>query len=203
MRYAKKGAVITDVGSTKTWIVGKVENALARFPSLFFVGSHPMAGSEHAGVEYAKSDLLKDAPCIVTKTLKTNNSALRKVAEFWSSLGAKVKVMDPLEHDRAVSMISHLPHLVAFSLAGAISEKDFVYAAEGFKDTTRVASSDPKLWADILLSNRLQILKSARTFWKYYRDIIKNLSKNDYAGTVRLLKKAKSKRDKFVYGKDA
>ncbi len=161
-----------------------------------------MAGSEHAGVEFARQDLLEDAPCIVTKSAKTNSLALKKVINFWSSLGAKVKVMSPAAHDRSVSLISHLPHIVAFSLAGSVPEKELIYAAEGFKDTTRVASSDPKLWADIFLTNRKEILKASRLFEKYYRQILKAVSRGNYSKTVNVLKKAKIKRDKFVYGKE-
>jgi prephenate dehydrogenase len=161
-----------------------------------------MAGSEHAGVEYAREDLLVGAPCIVTKDAKTNRAAFKKVANFWSMLGADVKIMSPASHDRSVSLISHLPHIVAFGLAGAVPEKELQYAAEGFKDTTRVASSDPELWADIFLTNADQVLKSGRLFEKYYKNILNAVSRRDYAGIVSALKKAKAKRDKFAYGKE-
>lgn len=201
IKNAKKGAIITDVGSTKKWIVDRIEKLPCR--AQFFVGSHPMAGSEHTGVEFAVEDLLEGSPCIVTKTGKTNKAAMTKLIRFWKALGAKVKVTSPEEHDRSVALVSHLPHLVAFSLAGAVPIKDLSLAAEGFKDTTRVASSDPALWADIFLSNRLQLIRSGRMFEKYYREVVKALSKKDYPAIVRLLKAAKSKRDKFVYGKKA
>ncbi len=201
IKYARRGAIITDVGSTKTWIVEHIEHMLGRSHSVSFVGSHPMAGSEHTSVEFAKSTLLEKAPCIVTRTPRTNKRALKIITEFWSCLGTNVKVMTPARHDEAVSLVSHLPHIVAFSLAGAIPEKEMVYAAEGFKDTTRVASSDPNLWADIFLTNRRQILRACRLFERYYRKMTKGLSKGDYRRTVNMLKAAKLKRDKFAYGK--
>ena len=201
-RYAKKGAIITDVGSTKSWIVKEAEDILSGNNKICFIGSHPMAGSEHAGVEFSKADLLDGAPCIVTKTKKTNGPAMKKVIDFWSALGAKVKVMSPSGHDRSVSLISHLPHIVAFGLAGAVPVKELAYAAEGFKDTTRVASSDPELWADIFLTNKKEILKAGRVFEKYYKKILKAISNNNYSKTVSALKKAKSKRDKLPYGKE-
>ena len=201
--HAKKGAIITDAGSTKSWIVKKSEAALDNSRPVFFVGSHPMAGSEHAGVEFAKKDLLEDAPCMVTKTARTNRLALKKVSSFWSSLGAKVRVMSPSAHDRSVSLISHLPHIVAFGLAGAVPVREFVYAAEGFKDTTRVASSDPELWSDIFLTNKKEILRAANVFEKYYRQILKAISEGDHSKTVNVLRKAKAKRDKFIYEKEA
>jgi len=201
LKNAKVGAIITDVGSTKAWITKEISGALKRRKDVYFVGSHPMAGSERAGVEFAKHDLLEDSPCIVTKDRFTDKTALRKVAAFWASLGARVSVMTPDEHDRSVSLVSHLPHLVAFSLALAVPERDLKYSAEGFKDTTRIASSDPELWADILLSNRAHIIKSAALFGATYRRLVRSLSKNDYAGVVRLIKAAKSKRDRCIHVK--
>ena len=199
-RWAKKGAIITDVGSTKEWIVKRIEGFLKPFSGMFFVGSHPMAGSEHASVEYAKSDLLEGSPCIVTRTRNTDKKALRIVTGFWKALGAKVKIMSPAEHDRSVSLISHLPHIVGFSLAGSIPQDQMIYAAEGFRDTTRVASSDPKLWSEIFLTNRKEIRRAARLFELYYNGVIRNLSRGRYSAVMRMLAKAKSKRDKF-YGK--
>lgn len=200
MGYAKDGAIITDVGSTKTWITNEVAVFAGKKPSVYFVGSHPMAGSEHASVEFARADLLEGSPCIVTKTSDTDAGAVRAVRGFWKSLGAKVSVMTPAEHDRAIALVSHLPHIVAFSLAGAVPENILKYAAEGFKDTTRVASSDPKLWADIFLSNRQEVLRSARAFEASYKGLVKALSAGNYRGVVKILGKAKQRRDKFNYG---
>jgi prephenate dehydrogenase len=201
-KYAKKGAIITDAGSTKSWIVSSVEKSLPGSGKVHFVGSHPMAGSEHTGVEFASADLFEQAPCIVTRSSSTDRASLQKMVKFWVSLGAVVKVMSPASHDKSVSMISHLPHIVAFGLAGSVPTRELQYAAEGFKDTTRVASSDPELWADIFLTNRRQILKAGRLFERYYKDILKAISKNDRKLTVRLLKRAKSRRDALgLYGK--
>lgn len=200
-KYAGKGAVITDAGSTKGWIIHEAEKAVGNSRNMYFVGSHPMAGSEHAGVEYARADLLDGAPCIVTKTAKTDRAALKRIINFWKALGANVKVMSPVSHDKSVALISHIPHIIAFGLAGAVPEKELQYAAEGFKDTTRVASSDPSLWADIFLTNKKELLKAAQAFEKYYKEILKAVSDNNYSATVNLLKRAKLKRDKFIYGK--
>lgn len=201
LRSAKPGAIITDAGSTKEWIVDKIESLTKKSRNIHFVGSHPMAGSEHTGVEFAKNDLFKGSPCIVTKTLRTDRKAIAKVAGFWRSLGGRVKVMSPSEHDRTTSLISHLPHMVAFSLAGAVPGKDMACAAEGFRDTTRVASSDPELWADIFLTNRKAVLNAGVIFNKYFRNLIKTISKNDRRMTVKILRHAKSKRDKYINAK--
>ncbi|MDP3730687.1 MAG: prephenate dehydrogenase [Candidatus Omnitrophota bacterium] len=198
-KYAKRGAIITDAGSTKAWIVSSVEKSLVRSRKVHFVGSHPMAGSERAGVEFARANLFEKAPCIVTKTAATDKASLNKVIKFWDSLGAIVKVMSPASHDRSVSLISHLPHIVAFGLAGSVPLREIQYAAEGFRDTTRVASSDPELWADIFLTNRKEILKAGRAFESYYKDILKAISKGDHKKTVSFLKRAKSKRDALKF----
>lgn len=201
-RFMKKGAIITDAGSTKEWIVGEIERVLSRASRALFVGSHPMAGSEQTGVRFARSDLFEGSPCIVTKTVATDKKAIAKVASFWKSLGGKVSIMSPAEHDRTVSLVSHLPHVVAFSLAGAVPGREMAVAAEGFKDTTRVASSDPELWADIFLTNKKAILKAGSMFERYYRDILKAISEGDYRRTVRMLANAKSKRDRYIHGKE-
>lgn len=196
-RFARPGAIITDVGSTKAWIVTRMEKMLTGFP-VHFVGSHPMAGSEKTGVEFARGDLLEGSPCIVTRTSKTDRRALAKVAGLWKALGAKVDVMDPAEHDRSVSLISHLPHLVAFSLAGAVPKKALRYAAEGFKDTTRVASSDPELWSDIFLTNKVEVVRAARLFRRYYDLLIAAIVKGDRNRTMKALAAARDKRDAFL-----
>ena len=197
--HAEDGAIITDVGSTKAWITNEVALFAGKRPDISFVGSHPMAGSEHAGVEFARSDLLEGSPCIVIKPFDKNAKAFKAVSGFWKSLGAKVSVMTPAEHDEAIALVSHLPHVMAFSLAGAVPEKFLKYAAEGFKDTTRVASSDPELWADIFLSNRIEVLRSVKAFEASYKELVRALSVGSYRSIVRILGKAKRRRDKFTH----
>jgi prephenate dehydrogenase len=196
-KFAKPGAVITDVGSTKAYIVARAEKLLGG-SRVNFVGSHPMAGSEKTGVESARGDLLEGSPCIVTRTKNTGRADLSGVTSFWRSLGANVKVMSPAEHDEAVSLVSHLPHIVAFSLAGAVPPDALEYAAEGFKDTTRVASSDPELWADILLTNKSNILKAAGLFKKRYGAIVSAISRDDRRRVIKELAAAGRKREIFL-----
>lgn len=196
-KHAKRGAIITDVGSTKAYIVDKMERSLKNSKAVF-IGSHPMAGSEKAGVEAARADLFESSPCIVTRTARSDLKALAAVAAFWKSVGARVKILTPSEHDRAVALVSHLPHIVAFSLAGSVPAGALEFAAEGFKDTTRVASSDPDLWSDIFLTNRKEILMSAGLFRKYYNGILSAISKGDRRRTVRELKKAGLNRAIFL-----
>lgn len=198
---ARPGAIITDAGSTKTWIVREAASAVRANPGVRFVGSHPMAGSEHTSVDFARADLFEGAACIVTRTSRADERALRAVVRFWKALGGRVSVMTPERHDARVAMVSHLPHLAAFALAGAVDAPDLRYAAEGFKDTTRVASSDPSLWADIFLTNRRETLCAARLFSGSLRSLIRAVAANDRGSLVRLLAAAKKKRDAFLSGR--
>jgi prephenate dehydrogenase len=152
----KAGALLTDAGSTKATIVRRVTE---RRPNhVAFVGSHPLAGSEKRGVEFAHADLLEGRVTVVTKTSETAPADLNRTIAFWRSLGSEVIVMDPEEHDRALAMTSHLPHLVASALVGALTPSLFPLTGTGFRDTTRVAAGDPALWTGIFLQNRESLL---------------------------------------------
>ena len=159
-------AVITDVGSTKANIVRVAERLGVAVPRAF-VGSHPMAGSNLAGYAVARPDLFRDATVVVTPTEATDARAVKRVTELWESLGARVVTMDPAAHDRAVAAISHLPHLVAMALVDAVTRGApgaFDVAARGFKDTTRIAASDPQMWQEIFFANRDALGATLRTF---------------------------------------
>jgi len=165
-RAAPDGATLTDVGSTKAGIVRRAE-ALAAGRPLAFVGSHPMAGSEQSGYGVARADLFEGATVLVTPTDRTEPRALKAVTGFWEALGARVSALDPEAHDRAVAAISHLPHAVADALMDAVARfapEALEFAARGFKDTTRIAASDPDMWAEIFLANRTALGASLGAF---------------------------------------
>ena len=155
-RAAPDDAVITDVGSTKAGIVSAAD-ALARERPLDFVGSHPMAGSEQSGYRVARVNLFRGATVVVTPSEHTRPEAVKRVSEFWEALGGRVTTRDPVTHDQAVAAISHLPHLVADALVDAVARLDIRsldLAARGFKDTTRIAAADPRMWQEIFQENR-------------------------------------------------
>ena len=159
-------AILTDVGSTKANIVRAAERLQATAPRLF-VGSHPMAGSHVAGYTAARPDLLRDATVIVTATETTAPRALKDVAAFWESLGGRVVVLDPVTHDRAVAAVSHLPHLVAYALVDAVARFEpasLDVAGRGFKDTTRIAASDPQMWQEVFVTNRAALAVTLAEF---------------------------------------
>ena len=153
---ASSHALLTDVGSTKAGIVRAAE-ALGASRPLGFVGSHPMAGSNLSGFSVARADLFSGATVILTPTDRTPSEPIKRVTEFWEAMGGRVIVMDPATHDRAVAAISHLPHLVVDALVAAVVDMDPRFldvAARGFKDTTRIAASDPAVWREIFQQNR-------------------------------------------------
>jgi prephenate dehydrogenase len=147
----KGGAIVTDVGSTKASVVGQAGKILRGRGS--FVGSHPMAGSEKRGVEFARADLFRNALCIMTPTAETDPSALEQVEEFWRLIGMRTCRMTPEAHDRALAEVSHLPHALAAALVTMQSDEALELAGKGFLDTTRIASGDGGLWRDIFQDN--------------------------------------------------
>ena len=159
-------AVVTDVGSTKAAIVATAERLAAGRP-LAFVGSHPMAGSEQAGYRVSRADLFRGATVIITPTERTDWQAVKRVGAFWEALGGRLVTLDPVTHDRATAAISHLPHLVADALVDAVVRMDprfFEVAGRGFRDTTRIAASDPRMWREIFQENRAGLAEALTAF---------------------------------------
>jgi prephenate dehydrogenase len=152
-------AIVTDVGSTKRSVVALGEKLLAK--SAQFIGSHPMAGSEKRGVEYARADLFHAAQCIVTPTARSDAKATEAVEGFWRRLGMTTTRMSPAEHDRLICDVSHLPHAVAAALVAMQEDAALPLAGKGFLDATRIAGGDGALWRDIFLDNADNLVASA------------------------------------------
>ncbi|KYH33040.1 prephenate dehydrogenase [Neomoorella mulderi] len=156
------GTIVTDTGSVKGAVVRELEGIFQ--PRANYVGGHPMAGSERAGIKAADRYLLENAVYVLTPTPATDAGALQRLEELFRVMGARVITMDPEEHDLVVAGISHLPHLLAVSLmqtAGELAREHplaLMLAAGGFRDTTRIAAGDPVMWRDIFLHNRTAIL---------------------------------------------
>ncbi len=184
--------VMTDVASTKAQIVRQLERSLPA--RISFVGSHPMAGSEKSGIEAAHQDLFNGAPCVVTRTSKTNRAALARVSALWRSVGGRPMVLDPSRHDALVARVSHLPHLTAVGLMLAAGKEPLILSAGGFADTTRIALSDPRMWREICLSNRKQITRALRAFRKEIERFEQLIRRGDGAALSRLFASAQRKR---------
>jgi prephenate dehydrogenase len=189
----RPGSILTDAGSTKLAIVRAIEGRLP--DGISFVGGHPLAGSEKRGSEYAHPDLFQGRVTVVTQTPATERAALERVAGFWRALGAKVRVMDPEEHDRSLAVTSHLPHLIAAALAGALSPELFELTAGGFRDTTRIAAGDPALWTGIFAQNGAAVLDALHAFTGRLAEFQKALEGGDLHALDRFLAQAKKVRD--------
>ena len=194
---APAAALLTDVGSTKRRIVTAAERLAAGRP-LAFLGSHPMAGSEKSGWQVARADLFRGATVIVTPTDATEPRAIKGVSALWEALGARVSALDPETHDRTVAAISHLPHVAAWALVDAVGRFEpgaLAFAARGFKDTTRIAASDPPMWRDVLLDNADAIRASLGAFRAALDELERLLAADDAAGIEALLARLKSTRE--------
>ena len=188
----KDSCIVTDVGSTKQ----KIVRSLARiFPR--FVGSHPLAGSEKRGIINADPRIFKGSVCLLTPVAGTDRSALKKIQRLWESLGARVVFISPERHDKALAFVSHLPHIAAFSLINSVPAEDLKFASGGLRDTTRIAASDPGIWADIFLSNRSNIIKAIGV-WQRNAGLLKSaIAHQDRRRIAGILNQAKSKRSKL------
>lgn len=197
--YVKPHTLVTDVGSTKSQVVTSCQAALG--PNITFIGGHPMAGAETAGVDAADPYLLENAVYVLTPTSDVDSAVVDRLTQFVSRLGAKPVTMDPAEHDLVVAAVSHLPHLAASSLvntAAAVEEQSpltLMLAAGGFRDTTRIASGDPRLWRDICFSNKEKLLEVISLFRSMVERMEQDITAEDDMGFLKSLADAKTVRD--------
>lgn len=194
--YLKRGCIVTDVGSAKVKIVESSGKVLT-VPS-FFVGSHPLAGSEKKGVEHASENLFEGAVCIMTPTEKTNQVAMQKVKHFWTKLGMDVKLLTPEEHDEILAYVSHLPHVLAYGLMESIPPKFLEYASQGLKDSTRIAASSPQMWSDICLANSKNVLNALDKCVEHLAGFRKAIVSRDHKSLLHQFTKAQEKREKLT-----
>ncbi|MEX0998339.1 MAG: prephenate dehydrogenase/arogenate dehydrogenase family protein [Thermodesulfobacteriota bacterium] len=190
---ATEGAIITDVGSVKSSIVKRIESDLPE--KLHFVGGHPIAGTEHSGVKFADSNLFNARRCILTPTQKTETEAVNKISKMWEALGSQVYEMDPETHDHIFSIVSHLPHLIAFSLVNTVlNAKDndelMDFAGGGLKDYTRVAASSPEMWTEIFKANKDQLLEAISKFKGTLKEIEQAIENEDFESLRKQLENA-------------
>lgn len=190
--------LIMDVGSTKCDVVDAAQRALREHIGLF-VPAHPIAGKEVSGVDNADAQLYTGKQVILTPTASTLPPQLRKAQELWTRLGCKVLTMSPEQHDAAYAAVSHLPHLLAFALMNAITGqaagKEFLsLAGPGFRDFSRIAASDPKVWRDILLSNREELLAQSQQFQRSLQALESLIAGNDSQGLEALIEQASAAR---------
>ena len=196
-------AVITDAGSSKQQVQQLAEKIFSDNSDRFVAG-HPIAGTENSGPGAASTDLYKDRRVILTPTDNTDSDAIKLVTEMWQKTGAAVESMDAAHHDKVLAATSHLPHLIAFGLVHCLENIDdiedvFRFAAGGFRDVTRIASSDPTMWRDICLNNQQPILDMMKRY-KDELDMLYNaLEAGDGEKLMEVFQHAKQTRDKFTH----
>jgi prephenate dehydrogenase len=196
-------AVITDGGSTKRDVVTAARAALGRKIAQF-VPAHPVAGAEKSGAEAAKADLFRGRRVILTPLPESSDSAVKKVQAAWSACGARITRLDPEEHDAVLGAVSHLPHVLAYALVHELASREngaelFEYAAGGFRDFTRIASSHPEMWRDICIANSDRVLEELKRYRRKLDAIGKLLEAGDGSALEKLFAEAREAREKWMH----
>jgi prephenate dehydrogenase len=191
--HCPERAMLTDVGSVKQAIVEPLDSGLAR--GCRFLGGHPVAGSEKTGPANASPDLFEGRVAILTPTKNTRAEDFDLLEEFWESLGSVVVKMTPDEHDQALALTSHLPHIAATVLATTVPENFFRCCGSGMLDTTRVAAGDPELWRQVLSMNRDHVLTALEQYGANLAALHGAIRDNNQDEITRFLTLAKKNRD--------
>ncbi|OGT91399.1 MAG: prephenate dehydrogenase [Gammaproteobacteria bacterium RIFOXYA12_FULL_61_12] len=202
--HLAEDAIITDGGSAKASVVADARAAFGELPANFVPG-HPIAGTEQNGVEASFPELYHNRRVILTPLCGTNPAATAKVDVMWRACGADVNYMTVEHHDEVLAATSHLPHMLAFGLVDALArmkENDeiFRYAAGGFRDFTRIASSNPVMWRDICVANRDALSRMLATFAEEMKELAETIGKGDGGHLLEIFQRAKQARDRYVDG---
>ena len=199
----KEGSILTDTGSTKKE-VNKIVNNLG-LKNISWIASHPIAGTEHSGPTAGFSSLFKNRWCILSADNQVAKDKIENLEKFWSKLGSKVKVMSFEDHDYVLSLTSHLPHAVAYSIVRtAINNEDkfkndvIQYSAGGLRDFTRIAASDPLMWKDIFIDNSENILKVLDNYSKNLDDIKSAIKNKDSEKLLEIFSSTKKVRKEII-----
>ena len=199
--------IVTDVGSTKVNIEKLYNQKKYKFN---FIPSHPIAGIEKAGLENGFDGLFTNRYNIICPLKKSSKTNINKIVKFWKSLNMKIEIMSAKEHDKVLSLTSHLPHLISYSLVltamkkeSSLNSKLVKFSAGGFRDFTRVAGSDPEMWRDIFLANNSQIQKLTNNFISELKKFSKTLNQGNSKNLLTKLKKTKNVRDRSVKARQA
>lgn len=192
---ARPESLITDAGSVKDSICEALRAPAGKVAQ--FVGSHPMAGSELGGWEHADAQLFQGRTCAITP-VDNDESAVRKVEQFWGSLGMRTVRFEPHQHDQIVALTSHMPHAAASAIASLLTPEAWPLAATGFRDTTRVASGDAGLWTSILLENRTAVAERLKELTLVLRQFVEALDADDTAAIEALLARGQHARDQWT-----
>ena len=194
--------VVTDGGSTKQDVVA-LAYRLLKSRAAQFVPGHPIAGAEHSGVTAARADLYRKRKVVLTPLPENSERSIRRVRAAWRLCGARLCRMQPAEHDRVFAAVSHLPHLLSYALVDQVARHPngkqlFEYAAGGFRDFTRIASSHPEMWRDICVANRKALLQELTGYQRELAEVKQLLQKGDAAGLEKIFTRARAARNKWL-----
>ena len=200
----KPKAIVSDAGSTKRDVVAAARKGLGGKVARF-VPAHPIAGAEKSGAGAASADLFRGRRVVLTPLAENGKEDIETIAGAWTAVGARVSRMTPEEHDGVFAAVSHLPHLLAYALVNDVSRRPnsaqlFGYAAGGFRDFTRIASSHPEMWRDICVANSDQLLKEISNFSVELESIRRYLENGDAASLEKLFAEARAARAKWLNG---
>ncbi|PYD75369.1 prephenate dehydrogenase/arogenate dehydrogenase family protein [Novacetimonas pomaceti] len=206
----KHGAILSEVGSTKVSVINGVLPALASRPDIAFVPSHPMAGTEYSGPDAGFPSLFENRWCLLTPPEGTPHDAVARITALWQAMGAHIRTMTAEHHDRVCAIVSHLPHLLAFTicgtaddLAGETRSEVLDFAASGFRDFTRIAASDPTMWRDIFLNNREALLEMLDRFMADAHAMAKAIREGDDTVIVNRITRGRAIRRTLIENRQA
>jgi len=194
----KPGALVTDVGSTKSRICRMSAGLLQNGTD--FIGSHPMAGSEKSGMEHASSEIFRDRACLVTPLEGSSEGQIEKLVRFWRGLGMEVTSLSPERHDEIVAHISHLPHLLASVLCLQLNRNPHAWQAfsgNGLRDTTRIAAGNPEIWRSIFEQNKEELIRALDGFEEEVAKIRSHMLNGEWPQVRHLLSSAKAYREEL------
>jgi prephenate dehydrogenase len=200
--HLPENVIVTDAGSSKASVVAAAERVFGEVPD-WFVPAHPIAGREKSGVDAAIASLFVDHKVILTPLKQTCPAAIERVTKMWETAGAQVQSLGVEQHDLVLAATSHLPHVLAYSLVDTLSETEYVeeifqFAAGGFRDFSRIASSDPVMWRDICLENKTAILDALQSFQDNLAGLRSTIEQSDGAALLSTFTHAKTIRDQNV-----
>ena len=202
-KFANKNVLVTDVGSSKLEVVQMGEKILKNHA--YFVPAHPIAGTEQSGPTAGFVNLFKNRWCIITPCKLTNQHSKNKIKKLWEMFGSNVTIMKPKNHDNTMAITSHIPHLIAYNIVGTAAKLEsktksevIKFSASGFRDFTRIASSDPTMWRDIMISNKKQILFMLKRFNQDLNNLKKAIEGNNKKKLFNTFRTTRNIRKKII-----
>ena len=201
--FLKKGSILTDTGSAKYAVLEELKDLIPK--DVEFIPGHPIAGTEESGPESGFPELFENRWCILTPTSDNSKESIQSIKFFWESLGSKVEIMDALHHDKVLAITSHIPHLIAYNIVGTandlanVTDSEVIkYSAGGFRDFTRIAASDPKMWSDIFTYNSEAVLEMLDLFSSDLTKLRQSILKKDTNMLFSSFEKTRNVRKRII-----